>query len=365
MLNERLDDRNFKSIAYKQDELHAIMHKLTNHFNMFYLLENYSKDFNAFNLASYIKRLALIIKTNNEVEFIMTQRVKSLLTKMIVNQVPHMLSIDCYQVFQRLGSLKFTLNDQTTKAMLQILKYHVNDLDLDQLIQMKKNVDFLQRNNPNPNEINEYVEPFEKAVVLAVQLKYQTCTTPHQAVKLLKYYYSKLSDGVFNEIIGFVNSKYKDLKLDSALELTKVLADKNLKHLSLLNKITYLILRAKNEDMLAYRFTSLEMVETSSQEKVFMEVLHVFQEYFLKLKFYDTKLLDFVIDKTIELSKDQNITTMFDKIKMILKSCVYFQHKRQDFIDLLLERKINEHFEKEDFPVTQFLFYAGLINYKK
>jgi hypothetical protein len=225
MLAEKLDDRNFKTLAYKQDEFNRIMSNLKNVFNILHLLEQYAHDFHPQNLVNFIKRLSYLLNTSDpeitKIEnFKMPQPIKTQLTKLIIKHVPYMEAFDCYAVFQRVGTLQFELDDHFAKAVMQLLKYHVNDLDIGQLIKIKQNVAFLKRrkqqkealleSNPpsqivrrgkKPEQKLEIVDKLEKALDLAAQLKYQDVKEPRDAINVLRCFSSALSDANFEKII--------------------------------------------------------------------------------------------------------------------------------------------------------------------
>lgn len=147
MLKTRLDDKNFKSLAYKQDELNKIIAKLSNLFNMFHLLEAHCNDFSHVNFVKFVKHLTHMLKDSNMYASFDKQlpaEIKSKLSKIVVKHAPHLDPYDCYCVFQRAGPLGFDLNDSYTKCVMQLLKYHVNELDISHLIKAKQNIIYLK-----------------------------------------------------------------------------------------------------------------------------------------------------------------------------------------------------------------------------
>lgn len=131
-LEQKLNSSNFKSLAFKQDEFNSIMVKIQSPFNLFYMFEKYSNEFNQFNLLNFTNRLAEF-KRNYSDFFIPESIIKSY-TKLIIKLIPIFEPVDCYILFKKLTYLGFNLDDFASKACMQILKYHVNELDLNDLI---------------------------------------------------------------------------------------------------------------------------------------------------------------------------------------------------------------------------------------
>ena len=363
MMHSRLDDSNFKSLAYKQDEFVKLMYSLTSEFNMFYLLEDYSEDFNASNLAIFVKRLAFIMCKNKNEEFKIPQAIKNLLTKLAIKHLPHMDPIDCFIMYQHISVLQFSVEDPFAKSIMQILKYHVNNLDLYQLFNAKWTMLHLKSASKSSSvENNSYVENLEKAFNLAAQLRYKDMKTPKEAVKLLNNYGEVISENNFELILKFINKNHKLLTIDYALELLRFLEKRNYKHLELLRKITTYLIRFRIEKLQECNLKDfrriLDVSTGGSNEEKFLNLLRQFQTAFLALQFYDTRFLDFYVNREL------GSANFLANLQFILKNCIYFQHFRPDLLETLLEKSLIEKAEIK-LSAGLVLVYAGLIKFNK
>ena len=70
-------------------------------------------------------------------DFFIPEPIKKSLTTLVIRDVPHLESHDCFRMFKQLVRLGFGLDDFAVKACMQILKYHVNELQLNDLIVVK------------------------------------------------------------------------------------------------------------------------------------------------------------------------------------------------------------------------------------
>jgi hypothetical protein len=135
-LEQKLAPSNFKSLAYKQDEFNNVISKLESPFNLFYLFEKYSNEFNAFNLVRFTNKMAFF-KRNFSEDFFIPIQIKKSYTKLVIKDLPHFEPYDCFNLFRQLVYLGFGLDEQAVKGAMQILKYHVNDLKINELVRIK------------------------------------------------------------------------------------------------------------------------------------------------------------------------------------------------------------------------------------
>jgi len=165
-----LDSRNFQNIAYKQKEIDKFIWKMKNPSFLYYLLEKFHPEFNHLNVVTCFDKLYKIVSAdlnmaveNHLVEdHVIPQPIKSILSKLIFKHVRHFEPLDCYKIFQSLFTLRFPFNDLSYDCIFQILKYHVNDLNMKQLLSLKSKLN---------NQKNEFLNNLEKAVNLAIQIK--------------------------------------------------------------------------------------------------------------------------------------------------------------------------------------------------
>ncbi|CAF0716139.1 unnamed protein product [Brachionus calyciflorus] len=340
-LDQKLDSRNFKTLAYKQDEINNIVYKMENPYNLFYLYEKYSKEFNSYNLVNFIKKMAYLSRNDKLLGdygvFVLPEKVKKLMTKQIIKISPQFEPFQCFTVLQKLNQLGFKLNDFSAKAILQITKYHVNELSLDEVILTKEILSKLKNEN-GTLVTNEYSDNLDKALDLAVQTKLDNLKHPRQAIHLLKNFSKSISIFNFEQIIDLIYERVRQSNLNEIVDLVKILAERNFSHLKLELKIKKFIIKENLDDSLKLKH------------------LH---DCFLKLKFYDQELQDYFIQKQLNnLTKSDS----FDVLSGLLQSCIFFGHKS---LDLLEFSNCDKYLQNELFPVADFIYYSALTGYDK
>jgi hypothetical protein len=165
------------------------------------------------------------------------------------------------------------------------------------------------------------------------------------------------------------------LDVSSALELVRILADRDYKHVDLLKKIKYLLLRFRPDRISRSNLKYLGLINSTKEKMTSVEItsafVNEFQSLFRKLKFYEIELLDFMIDKQLEqiktaLIEKQNVNNV---VEMMLDNLIFFQHNRSDVAAFILGAKFETDKEclvySEDFPADLFLIYAGFIKFVK
>lgn len=339
MLDIKLNQTNYKSQAYKQDEINQIIYKLENPFHLFYLYEKYSNDLSSFNLINFIKKLAYFARNqqlidNNGVYFI-PEQIKKILTKQLIKTTPHFESFQCFTLFDKLCQLGFKLNDFSVKTAMQIMKFHVNELNLQEVIICKKIL-----NKFKAQGSNEYLENLEKAIDLVVQIKYEDLSTVKQAVTILKIFPNSISDANFEKIINFIFERLNKDDSNEMVDIAKVLAERNFVHYKLSLKIKKHLMKCNLSD-------SNKLKE-----------LH---DAFFKLKFYDSSLHDFYIQQQLNHVKNSD-KFEHEILSGLLKSSIFFCHKCWELLEILNDEK---YINNDNFPIYEFLFYSALTNYEK
>jgi hypothetical protein len=161
----------------------------------------------------------------------------------------------------------------------------------------------------------------------------------------------------------------------NALELVRVLAERDYKHVELFKKIKFLLLRLKPEYLTTSNLKYVGLYDPAKEKMTPFEVtsafVNEFQSLFLKLKFYETQLFDFMIDTQMKQVNNliEEKKSAVDVIEMMLYNLIFFQHNRGDVAEFLLDAKFDSDKESlsytEGFPADLFLIYAGFIKFKK
>jgi hypothetical protein len=358
-LELKLKPSNFKTIAYKQDEFNQIMRKLENPFNLFYFFEKYVHEFSTQNLIALTNKM--VFMKYNDPNFFIPAPIKTLLTKLVVKELPHFESFECFVLFKKLDKLDLGLNEFAIKACLQILKYHVNELELSDLLKTK----YLLNRKTATDGKNEYTINLNKALSLAVQIKLEQVDNPTNGVRLLSLFADDLSPNNFDKLIKYLNLHFNQIERNEVLDLLKTLATMKYEHIGLFQKISKLF--GKRETSTFEEFSKLKArYKISDSEKVNSNILTECAQYFLQLKFSEVEFLEYMCDnqlrylKQVSRSSPDNLNDMCDIIRVLLRSFYFFQHNREDFVDFLRNDTLKTH---ENFPRGDFLTYIGLIRY--
>ena len=85
---------------------------------------------------------------------------------------------------------------------MQILKFHVNEFDLDDLIKIKKLLNELKGEEMKIS--NEYVEILEKSLTIAVELKLADISQINTANRLIRYFGNDLSKNNLEKVRQYI-----------------------------------------------------------------------------------------------------------------------------------------------------------------
>lgn len=229
MKNELIIDDNFVKMLNrtlkksdrmidKQGELKKIIKINDNIFKLFYLLDNFHTVFAHDGLICYIKHLGLLLPEDIPLPL----KIKARLTKLIIKCLPNYEATDCMNLFLNLKRLGFKLNDYAYHAAMQILKFHLNNFDLDDLIRIKKHLDQLNAEKGEDKTENEYADNLCKTLCLVVEIKLDDISNISTANCLMKSFGDDLSYNNLEKIKKYMRdylhfhnkNKYKNLNFN-------------------------------------------------------------------------------------------------------------------------------------------------------
>ena len=323
-LSKRLDPKNFSSLAFRQDELEKMIRHIDNPFQLLYLYEKNHRTFSTTNFVSFIKKIDYLNRLNGVV---LPQDIKKMLAESMVKHAPHFLAPDAASTFLSLTSLGLSLSEPSIRAALQILKYHVNSFDMNELIRFKLKLQWLKKFSPS----NKFSEEFEKAVGLVAQLKGGEIATVKQAISLLKFFHQSISENNFTATMNFINSEWYDIRDRDIKDLAKVLLEKKYWHSLIIKKIARFVVEANSNKNSAFTPEEFELffklfkqvrfyepnaseillnglmalvkgLEENSEER--SRIKRGLGEYCVSLSKKDSKLLEFVKENKLELNDE-------------------------------------------------------------
>jgi uncharacterized protein YfbU (UPF0304 family) len=265
----------------------------------------------------------------------------------------------------------FDLNDHAYKAVLQILKYHCNELQLPSLIAIKEDLQFLKSKIGYKEGASEYVDNMDKVLSLAVQIKFENLKTSTEAVNLLRLFLNDFSATNFEKILNFVHKNPFDLDLKSLLHLLEIMNAKSYFHLSLLKKLGDMLVIVK-EKQVRYELSHSEINHHNHLLEVYSIYLTSVVRNILKLKYHSIRLFQFIANTQLaHLKKSIHTTDKLESnlamVDALLEACIFFQHKRVDLVEFLHTTKLSQEkclLKTEKFPLIRFLIYSSMINYQ-
>jgi hypothetical protein len=201
-LSNQLNRKKFKSIALQQDEFNKVIMNINNPFELYYFLETYGYLFNHFNLFYFIKKLSWIKNEYKLVDYSMPEKIENAVAKLLIKLSPH---FDAELTFRTLKFLKYlnaNLNDFSMKALIQIIKFHVNKLTFNEIFTIKDMIENLKLNTAHiDSDVGQYLKTLDKSLTLSVKINQEDDIKLKDIRLILKYYTHELSDYNYASII--------------------------------------------------------------------------------------------------------------------------------------------------------------------
>ena len=215
----------------KQIEIKRIIFDTTNVFELFYLLDNYHADFAHHGLLAVFTKLNILATSednhdNQRIRLHVPSKIKTRLTKLLIKLAPNFEAKETCGVFMRLASLGFGLNDFAYQAVMQVLKYQTNQLDLHNLIKIKSHL-FQMRDSADQVPANEYVQNLDKAVCLTVEVKIDEVKNTTEAKQLLKHFGKNLSENNEKRLEKYLDEEYARINKRQRLDFQRILKHHN------------------------------------------------------------------------------------------------------------------------------------------
>ena len=245
-IDERLDNKRlssaFKPFLAKQEEIKQLISDIDNVHALFYLFEKHCIQFDPPNFVHFIRRVAFLQK-DAPLEILAPADIRHKIVTTLVRIGPNLDANDCKTLFHKFDLIDISVDDQAYKAILQLLKYHVNSFNLLELIGIKKKLSILvtgkvqeQRREDHVDEqnqanaslaktTNEYVQVFCKALSLAAQLLIDQIETVDLAIYFLKHFHRDISENNFRALMSYVRRNNRKLRTQDRKTFYEILAE--------------------------------------------------------------------------------------------------------------------------------------------
>lgn len=375
---EKLDSvlRGELSLPKRQAALKSIMKEAKSEFYFYHLIENYGKDFSVGNLLSFVGCLAKM-KRDNRLIFDIPLEIQKILDKQIIKYGPHFEAHNCAFAFNFMNKLELNLNNYSMLALIQLLKYHVNNLDLQVILSVKENLEETKlRSNKlefkNKDFVHELCSTLDKALGYAVQLKQndiKAVRTTKCFIEMLKYFHNDLSLINFQSAIGKFMDTIKLQKNEAIIEFCEVLAKKKYKHVNYLERVCKeIVIRTDTFDYGS--FIKNEEFPSLNEPNEFF--IYRILNSFLMLDFYDKNLTESLLAKLINIFKslpnEFNFSTKhIETLNALFDYLSHNRHKSNEFIDFFYDDLFVRFGNKmeNNLNYNDVVYYSALVESKK
>jgi hypothetical protein len=361
-----------------QKEISNLIKSFQNEFQFYYLVENYSNKFTIDHLILFVSRLTNLRRENPNEKFELIPKIQNKVDKLFFKHGPHLSAINCFYFLRDLNNLEQNLSNQSVQILLQLLKYHVNQIELDKLVGLKVILnEFKIRYNQSEKNKNEFIDylvrNLELALKYSVQLKQSelgTLQKASSATDMLVHFTNDLSQFHYSQLINYLATKWKYLKPIDILNLLESLAQRDLKHIPKLNLICGYV--QKNFKL----FDSKDLINKDK----FIDNIYSYRllKALNKLNFYYNETVELLIENILEIinSKtylDLKLDETSSHVKIInclFDSCIkYYCHKNMNLMKYFMNKYVNVDlplkigYENENINYHNFLYYVALCKY--
>lgn len=409
----RLNNSGFRQMdnIEKEKLIGRLLESFNNVYQFYYLLENYINDISLDQFLYSIKCIDLWFlenKTNaleNADSTVLPVNIQVIIDKYLLKNSIHIGELDCYKLFLRLNGLKQNLTNYPIQIMMQLLKYHVNNLELTALLHIKVVLDELETryNNSFINTIDKNKKDFIKylvqnldlAVRRGVELKLNeihTLKTPFRAAAILEYYTNALSAYNYEHVLTYLFLNWKNIRLKERLIVTESMVKRGFKSKQYLDMVVAYINKKFYE---AYDNKKFPIKMVCPELYGFK---YIYQYRFLcaldDLQYYDAKAIELLIKLCLEaicnnvsyLEKNYHLSKHHVTIvNRLLSSSIKFEtHRNVDLIEYFMKtfmkaEELNDsettnasksngyvtNYENSFLNYYDFLYYAAICNYTK
>lgn len=178
-----------------------------------------------------------------------------LLVKQTIKHVPHFEWDMCLQLIERFATLGFNSNERCVRAVLQVLKYHINSfgnyffnfsalltflssflifklLDLKNLIRFKACLTYLSKTG-----VTREVAALQHGLDLCVKSKQSSIYSSNMTIKILKAFPAAFDDKGFEEMSNGILEDWQNLSKQQRNAMIEMILERNVLNQDIFKKI--------------------------------------------------------------------------------------------------------------------------------
>ncbi len=366
-----------KPLLQKQQDIGKLMNNIENVYQILFMYEKYNKDFCKQNFINFVMKLAKLSISNCNV---ILSPIKLSILKSLLKHGPNYNGQECKKLLFYFNDLGILLDEPICKALLLLLRFHLNDLELNDLIELKALI-YSFNKHPNLNKRINYIDSFEKSLNLSVQLQYHKISDIYQALYILIYFGLTLSPVDYQKILTFISKSSENfqLSLTKLTNLVEILSHNyrfDILTRKVLEKIIYSIGKHKNmidkcSNIYISDECSIDFKKRMHLYELFNRIMKAFEIFeFLPLKKFDYIIkyqLKYIND--IDISRLQQNNLVINSSKILLRIFLIHRYKSYETIMLMFNKFFDSKYElinkDENFPLSELIYYIGFTMFDK
>jgi hypothetical protein len=367
-------------LQQKNSDLSKLIWNLKNQYEFYYLIEKFGKQLTPTNLCNYFIAFTKYSKhfrnTNIQNQIEIPKHIVQIFNERILSQSIHMEDTQCRRVFQCLYGLGFGIDNYGVQALMQLLKYHVNTLGIQDLCSVKNYLEYYKTRDHTKNEFTRNLKTtLDMALKFSFELKQNelgTLIDHRHCIDILTHYAKELSETSFQQILYKLHIKQAEMNTFGLVNLTEALAKRKYRHTGRLNYICKFITTHVNS--FHYNFELAAQKNDPQIGSTFLRNFYSFRFFnaLRSLNYYDQTAIDLLLKDILSTFNDPKYVEMGlnltrdhqTMMKTILKGIITFRHKNIDFIEYFMDSNCDAN-NMHRTNSCDLLYYASLCKYDK
>lgn len=363
-------DGKLKNCENIEQEMANLVKKFQNEFQFYYLIDRYSDKFTIRNLIICISSFRQV-RENLPNEYLqpIPAKIQARIDDLFLKHGPYFSELNCSYFLSDLSKLKFTLDNYCIQVLFQLLKYHVNNLELDKLVTVKhlmnelvKGFDVKKFDDVKKKKfVNELVSNLELALKYAVMLKCKSDSSTIVISNMLVYFTQDFSQNQYDDLLRSLKANWKYMRPAGVVYLVESLAKREYKHIVMLNLICN------------YVCFNMQLLDSTEERSIGEHFSYKILMALKKLNFYNGPTVEILVENILKKIKNlEDTKDHIDAVNGLLSTCISLNvHPNKHLIDyfintfILNKNGIVTGYENVNLNYHDFLYYLAVCNHKK
>lgn len=366
-----------KPIFQKQNDINRLIKTTDNVYQLIFMYDNYNKIFSPQNFFNFVMKLNKLSLSNSNIPL---NQIKNSLLKSILKHGPEFNGQDCKKVLLYFNDNGILLDEPICKSLVMLLRYHLNELELNDLIDLKIIVNKYNKEFSSNKKI-DYIDSFEKSLNLTVQLKCNKISDIHQAFNILIYFGSTLNSVDYQKILIYLSKSTEkfSISLTTLANLIEIICQNRP------NSLAKLILERAMDSIdehknMINKYKKMCISDTTSTD--FNKKMYFYQLFNRIMKtsnekpgLISLKKFDNIINYQLKFVEDldqkdlKNNDLVIESIHVLLNFFILKRYKSYEAVQLILNKFFNSNYEfinnEKNFPVAELIYYIGLTKFDR